>query len=187
MTKRIWMSAGALILSLGLAACSAGGAGDEKETAKEKVSSEETAGGAGEASEASAGAGASEDSAETAKAGEEGTSGDEDLKTALFRSSAYTVQMEITTGLTTEFLDGLLNYPVSVNFSEPLVLNGTEDLEKLGLEKLYTDGLLKAVGECDVDSLEIENGAMTIGDPDGANVVIREDENGNIGITEFNY
>lgn len=186
MTKRIWMSAGALILSLGLAACSAGGAGEEnKETVKEKVLSEETAGGTGETSEGSAGA--FEDSAETAETGEEGTSGDEDLKTALFRSGAYTVQMEITTGLTTEFLDGLLNYPVSVNSSEPSVLKGTEDLEKMGIERLYTDELLKAVGECDVDSLEIENGEMTIGDPDGANVVISEDENGNVGITEFNY
>lgn len=31
------------------------------------------------------------------------------------------------------------------------------------------------------------NGEMTIGDPDGTNMVISEDENGNVGITEFNY
>ena len=43
------------------------------------------------------------------------------------------------------------------------------------------------MGSCDVDSLAIEDGKMTVGDPDGANVVLSEDENGNIGICEFNY
>ena len=39
---------------------------------------------------------------------------DEDLYMDLFRSGASVVQMEITTGLTTEYLDPLCNYPVKV-------------------------------------------------------------------------
>lgn len=196
--RKILVLAGIVVMSLGLAACS-GKSGEEttseivKETAvlessedteKESVVQEsqaEDGNEQAEPSEESAGDAVqeSEDDSEAAE--------DEDLEMALFRSSAYSVQNEITTGLTTEYLDGLLSYPVQVNFAEPTVLNSLEDLEKLGLEKLYTDELLKAVGDCDIDSLELKDGKMVIGDPEGANVVISEDENGYIGIVEFNY
>ena len=165
--RKLLLLTGAAAISLSLAACSGKSSQVQGPEPSEEIEISTDAG----------------EETDTETQGDE----EEDMTEALFRSSASVVQMEITTGLTTEYLDGLLNYPVRVNFEEPVELKGLKDLDALGLDKLYTDELLEAVGSCDVDSLAIEDGKMTVGDPDGANVVLSEDENGNIGICEFNY
>ena len=165
--RKLLLLTGAAAISLSLAACSGKSSQVQGPEPSEEIEISTDAG----------------EETDTETQGDE----EEDMTEALFRSSASVVQMEITTGLTTEYLDGLLNYPVRVNFVEPVELKGLKDLDALGLDKLYTDELLEAVGSCDVDSLAIEDGKMTVGDPDGANVVLSEDENGNIGICEFNY
>ena len=67
-------------------------------------------------------------------------------KPPFFWSMGSTVQMEITTGLTTEYLANLCAFPVTVHVNEEeIVLETEEDLEELGLDALYTDGLLEAV------------------------------------------
>ena len=110
---------------------------------------------------------------------------EEDLHTALFRSGAYVVQMEITTGLTTEYLDPLCNYPVKL-FADGReeTIEDEEDLKKIGLDTLYSDGLVAAVGDFDVESMKIEGGRAVMGD-DLYYVVLEMDEYENVGITEF--
>ena len=113
---------------------------------------------------------------------------DEDLNAALFRSAAAAAQMEITTGQTTEFLDMICSYPVTVvKGDEVTVLNNLDDLEKMGLKALYTEDLLKAVGEADSDAIEIMDGTAILGDTDGAYVVLGTGDSDVIGITEFHY
>ncbi len=113
---------------------------------------------------------------------------DEDLNTALFRSAAATAQMEITTGLTTEFLDMICSYPVTVMKGDSVtVLKDLDDLEEMGLEALYTDALLKAVGDADPDAIVIVDDTALLGDPDGAYIVLGKDQTDVIGITEFHY
>ena len=120
-------------------------------------------------------------SGETSSSGEE----EEDLHTALFRSGAYVVQMEITTGLTTEYLDPLCNYPVKL-FADGReeTIEDEEDLKKIGLDTLYSDGLVAAVGDFDGESMKIEGGRAVMGD-DLYYVVLEMDEYENVGITEF--
>ena len=121
--------------------------------------------------------------------GTEETSLDDDpeLKLALYRSTAETVQMEITTGLTTEYLSPLINYPALVRKDgNEQILEDENDLEELGLRELYTDELLAAVGDFDVEQLEIrEDGTAIVGDPKLAYVVLGRDEYDYIGIEEF--
>ena len=61
------------------------------------------------------------------------------------------------------------------------------DLEKMGLEALYTPELLEAMSEADPENLEIQDWKAVMGDPEGACVVLGKDENGLTGITEFRY
>ena len=111
-----------------------------------------------------------------------------EIHDALFRSTASAVQMEITTGKTTEYLDSFCNYPIRVVKGEKeTMINDLKDLEKIGLKELYTDSLLKAVEAADPETMEIEDGMAVLGDPDTAYVVLGKDENGIIGIAEFHY
>ena len=93
--------------------------------------------------------------------------------------------MEITTGLTTEYLDPLCNYPVKL-FADGReeTIEDEEDLKKIGLDTLYSDGLVAAVGDFDVESMKIEGGRAVMGD-DLYYVVLEMDEYENVGITEF--
>ena len=94
---------------------------------------------------------------------------EEDLNEALFRSAASTAQMEITTGLTTEYLDMICSYPVTVfQGDKTTVLEDLDDLDAIGLKTLYTDELLKAVGEADPDKIVIVDDTALFGDPEGA-------------------
>ena len=111
-----------------------------------------------------------------------------EMEMSLFRSTASVVQMEITTGLTTEYLDPLLLYPVRVvRQGEEVIINDYADLEKMGLEALYTPELLEAMSEADPENLEIQDWKAVMGEPEGACVVLGKDENGLTGITEFRY
>lgn len=117
----------------------------------------------------------------------EGENGEEeeDLYTALFRSGAYVVQMEITTGLTTEFLDPLCNYPVKVfvDGGEDTI-EDEDDIKRIGLDTLYSEELQAAVKAFDVEKMEIKDGRAVMGDGDHY-VVLEMDEYENVGITEF--
>ena len=113
---------------------------------------------------------------------------EEDLNEALFRSAASTAQMEITTGLTTEYLDMICSYPVTVfHGDKTTVLEDLDDLDAIGLKTLYTDELLKAVGEADPDKIVIVDDTALLGDPEGAYIVLGKDVYDVIGITEFHY
>ncbi len=107
------------------------------------------------------------------------------LELESFRSTASVAQMEITTGLTTEYLSYLCNFPVTVELEkETIVLKNLEDLDELGLEALYTEELIAAMKNCDTDKLEIQNGTMRVGDEDHY-VILGTDENDVIGIAAF--
>ena len=112
-----------------------------------------------------------------------------EIEEALFSSFAYSAQNEITTGLTTEFLDAICSYPVKVTHGdkETAVLKDVADLEKMGLNALYTDELLEAVGAADPEKIVIVDATAILGDPDGAYVLLGRDDTGAIGITEFHY
>ncbi len=113
---------------------------------------------------------------------------EEDLNEALFRSAASTAQMEITTGLTPEYLDMICSYPVTVfQGDKTTVLEDLDDLDAIGLKTLYTDELLKAVGEADPDKIVIVDDTALLGDPEGAYIVLGKDVYDVIGITEFHY
>ena len=117
----------------------------------------------------------------------EGENGEEeeDLYTALFRSGAYVVQMEITTGLTTEFLDPLCNYPVKVFVGGGEdTIEDEDDIKRIGLDTLYSEELQAAVKAFDVEKMEIKDGRAVMGDGDHY-VVLEMDEYENVGITEF--
>ncbi len=129
-----------------------------------------------------------ESAAETEAASMQEESEEEDeasLELESFRSTASVAQMEITTGLTTEYLSYLCNFPVTVELEkETIVLKNLEDLDELGLEALYTEELIAAMKNCDTDKLEIQNGTMRVGDEDHY-VILGTDENDVIGITTF--
>ena len=113
---------------------------------------------------------------------------EEDLNEALFRSAASTAQMEITTGLTTEYLDMICSYPVTVYHGDKTtVLKDLDDLNAIGLKALYTDELLKAVGEADPEQIVITDDTALLGDPEGAYIILGKDVYDVIGITEFHY
>ncbi len=113
---------------------------------------------------------------------------EEDVEISLFKSTASVVQMEITTGLTTEYLDPLLNYPVLVVGPKgEETIEDYSQLEAMGIEKLYTPELLEAVGKADPENLQIQDWKAVLGDLNEAYVVLERDENGNTGITEFHY
>lgn len=134
---------------------------------------------------------ASSEAAETEsseQADSEESADDIDMDTALFRSTASTAQMEITTGLTTEYLSYLCNFPVRVvKGDQETILKDEGDLEKMGLDSLYTDELLTAVKEFDTDKLEIQDGTTIVGDLGTAYIVLGKDQNDIVGITEFHY
>ena len=111
-----------------------------------------------------------------------------EIEMILFRNTASVAKMEITTGLTTEYLDPLLLYPVRVvKQGEEVIIKDYNDLEKMGLEALYTPELLKAIEASDPESVEIRDWRAVMGDPEGAYIVLERDENGLSGIREFHY
>lgn len=123
---------------------------------------------------------------ETGAAGS--SAADDDETSAEFRSTAYAVQNEITTGKTTEYLDGLLNYPVTVDvLGDQTTLNNQDDVKKYGLDKLYTQELKDAVGKADIENLKIENDRAVLGDKDSAYVIINKNKDGYIGVEGFYY
>ena len=111
---------------------------------------------------------------------------EQSLEEALFKSTASTVQMEITTGLTTQYLSYLCNFPIIIEKGgEDMTISDLEDLDALGLEEIYTEALLKAVGDFDVEQLDIREGTAVLGDLKTAYVILGRDENDVIGINEI--
>lgn len=189
--KKLTALAAGLLAVAQLTACALpggfGGAAqtDPKERTESAAAMEETEQ-ASEGEETAEGMEAAGTGSEAASSEPEESLEDSDLDTALFWSMGETVQMEITTGLTTEYLAGLCAFPVTVLLKgEETVLKSEGDLEKLGLDALYTDALLKAVENCDVRKQKIEGGKMTVGD-DKNFVILEMEDSGAIGIREFN-
>lgn len=115
-------------------------------------------------------------------------SDEEDLELATFRSLASTVQMEITTGLTTEYLDSLCLYPLKIyRDGEVLTVRDFDELDKLGLDYLYTEELKEAVANYDPDTLTLTDGRAIVGNPETAYVVLGKMDPGLSGIIEFHY
>lgn len=180
--KKLMILAAGLLAAAQLTACTF--PAERAETAgsgqKDAVTMEETA-----ESEEVMESGEGEEMPETAVDSAEGAGEEPDLETALFWSMGSTVQMEITTGLTTEYLANLCAFPVTVHINEEeIVLETEEDLEELGLDALYTDGLLEAVKNCDIEKQKIQNGRMVVGD-DFNCVVLEMEDSGSPGIKEF--
>lgn len=169
--KKTVITAAAIGMTLGLGACSMPGKAPAKapaQTTKEETTAQETY--------------------EEEAAQETGETEEEDMETAQFRSTAYVVQMEITTGLTTEYLDPLLNYPVKVVRQDKTEeIRNQADLDEMGLDALYTPELLAAVEEYDPENMEILDHQVLMGDPESAYVILEADENDVIGISEFHY
>ena len=184
--KLYWIIA-TICTTAALSGCSLAGSSVSKMTAVKTT----------EASSTAASSSASETEAETDGSGPQSGQApasvwseedEEDLNEALFRSAASTAQMEITTGLTTEYLDMICSYPVTVfQGDKTTVLEDLDDLDAIGLKTLYTDELLKAVGEADPDKIVIVDDTALFGDPEGAYIVLGKDVYDVIGITEFHY
>ena len=125
---------------------------------------------------------------ETSPADVTNSAEDMEVEEILFRNAVGAVQMEITTGLTTEYLNPLMNYPVLVvRGEETITINDRDELDAIGLDALYTPELLEAVEAADPDAVEIKDWKAVLGNPDTAYVVIGRDEHGIDGITEFHY
>lgn len=127
-----------------------------------------------------------EEEPEEEKVNEEDMPDEISLEEALFQSTASTVQMEVTTGLTTEYLANLCNFPIIIEKNgEEKTVSDEAGLEDMGLEAIYTEALLKAVGDFDVEKLQIREGTAILGDMETAYIVLGRDENEVIGINEI--
>ena len=163
--RKLLLLTGAAAISLSLAACSGKSSQVQGPEPSEEIEISTDAG----------------EETDTETQGDE----EEDMTEALFRSSASVVQMEITTGLTTEYLDPLCNYPVKVYLGgEEKTVEDEEGLKEIGLDALYSDALINAVKDFDTDSIEVTDGRAVMGD-DTHYVVLEMDEYENVGITEF--
>ena len=111
---------------------------------------------------------------------------EEDLEEAIFKSTASVVQMEVTTGLTTEYLANLCNFPIIIdNGEEEMTMSDERDLEALGLDAIYTEALLQAIGDFDTEQLQIKEGKAVMGDMDTAYIILGRSEDDVVGIEEI--
>ena len=111
---------------------------------------------------------------------------EEDLEEAIFKSTASVVQMEVTTGLTTEYLANLCNFPIIIdNGEEEMTMGDERDLEALGLDAIYTEALLQAIGDFDTEQLQIKEGKAVMGDMDTAYIILGRSEDDVVGIEEI--
>ena len=94
--------------------------------------------------------------------------------------------MEVTTGLTTEYLANLCNFPIIIdNGEEEMTMGDERDLEALGLDAIYTEALLQAIGDFDTEQLQIKEGKAVMGDMDTAYIILGRSEDDVVGIEEI--
>lgn len=82
----------------------------------------------------------------------------------------------------------LLGYPCYVGIDDGVVAENKEQFLALDADKVFTDELVSAVENADLDAIEVSEAGFVVGDPSGKpNVAIGLDSNGTIGITGINY
>lgn len=82
----------------------------------------------------------------------------------------------------------LLGYPCYVGIDDGVVVENKEQFLALDADKVFTDELVSAVENADLDAIEVSEAGFVVGDPSGKpNVAIGLDSNGTIGITGINY
>lgn len=87
-----------------------------------------------------------------------------------------------------EDLAELLGYPCYVGIDDGVVVENKEQFLALDADKVFTDELVNAVENADLDAIEVSAAGFVVGDPSGKpNVTIRLDSNGTIGVTGINY
>lgn len=87
-----------------------------------------------------------------------------------------------------EDLAELLGYPCYVGIDDGVVVENKEQFLALDADKVFTDELVNAVENADLDAIEVSAAGFVVGDPSGKpNVTIGLDSNGTIGVTGINY
>ncbi len=82
----------------------------------------------------------------------------------------------------------LMTYPAYIGIDDGVVVESEEDFLKLDADKVFTDELIKAVEEADLDATEVTEAGFVVGDPSGKpNVTFGLGEDGKLGITGINY
>lgn len=82
----------------------------------------------------------------------------------------------------------LLGYPCYVGIDDGVVVENKEQFLALDADKVFTDELVNAVENADLDAIEVSAAGFVVGDPSGKpNVTIGLDSNGTIGVTGINY
>lgn len=82
----------------------------------------------------------------------------------------------------------LLVYPCNLGIDDGVVVEDGEQFLALDADKVFTDELVNAVVNADLDAIEVSEAGFVVGDPSGKpNVTIGLDSNGMIGITGINY
>lgn len=82
----------------------------------------------------------------------------------------------------------LLGYPCYVGIDDGVVVENEEEFMALDADKVFTDDLVNAVENADLDAIEVSEAGFVVGDPAGKpNVTIGLDSSGKIGITGINY
>lgn len=87
-----------------------------------------------------------------------------------------------------EDMSELLGYPCYVGIDDGIVVEDKEQFLALDVDKVFTDELVNAVENADLDAIEVSEAGFVVGDPSGKpNVTIGLDSNDTIGITGINY
>lgn len=82
----------------------------------------------------------------------------------------------------------LLGYPCYVGIDDGVVVENEEQFLALDADKVFTDELVNAVENADLDAIEVSAAGFVVGDPSGKpNVTIGLDSNGTVGVTGINY
>lgn len=82
----------------------------------------------------------------------------------------------------------LLGYPCYVGIDDGVVVENEEQFLALDADKVFTDELVNAVENADLDAIEVSAAGFVVGDSSGKpNVTIGLDSNGTIGVTGINY
>ena len=173
MKKRLCvLMAAAMLASVGVTACSSKPA----ETTAEETAVEETT--AEETSEA-------EESSEVEESAEDELS-DEEL-TALYQGFAESLQKVIGQKDLNQLAE-LVVYPCYVGIDDGVVVENEDEFLALDAEKVFTDELITAVEDADLENTEVTEAGYVVGDPSGKpNVTFGLDAEGTMGITGINY
>lgn len=128
---------------------------------------------------------------ETADAGETENSGDDEIGgeelAELYHAFGESLQAVIGERKM-EDMAALLSYPCYLGIDDGVVVEDEEQFLALDADKVFTDELVNAVVNADLDAIEVSEAGYVVGDPAGKpNVIIGLDSNGTMGITGINY